>query len=214
MTGSYSFWSANQAQDYQSHRYRSVDQAWVNWREQRLVGRLLTECGLINGSLLDVPCGYGRFFPLLTRLGMTVTGIDIDRNMVQLAVHNAAPHDQGRGICASLFALPFADDAFDGVLCIRLLHHRYTKTERLRLLGELARVSRRIVLLSFYRTTPLHALARHWRGPRGRLEMLSFVQFHNLVSASGLRFQRVCSLLKFCHAQTFVVLSKNPIYSK
>jgi hypothetical protein len=94
------------------------------------------------------------------------------------------------------------------VLCIRLLHHRYSDAERQRILCELARVSRRFVIVSFYRSTLLHTVARHWRGSRGRLTTMTFPHLLELVQASGLQIQRVHSLLRFCHAQTFVVLTK------
>ena len=38
----------NDPQDYQQQRYRSLDQAWVNWREQRILAQLLTQCQLAN----------------------------------------------------------------------------------------------------------------------------------------------------------------------
>jgi SAM-dependent methyltransferase len=199
----------NGARRYQQQRYRSIDQAWVNRREQRIVATLLTECHVTGGLFLDVPCGYGRFVSLFARLGMTAIEADVSRDMVQLAVENHPRYSGGRGLCADIFDLPFADNTFDGVLCIRLFHHRYNNAERQRILHELARVCRRFVLLSFYSRAPLHTLARHWRGTRGRLELLSFTRFRDLILASGLRIQRVCSLLRFCHAQTFVVVTKS-----
>jgi len=201
----------NGARRYQQQRYRSIDQAWVNRREQRIVATLLTNCHLANGLLLDVPCGYGRFVPLMARLGITTVGVDVCHDMVQLAVEHYPQFCRGRWLCASIFALPFADSTFDAVLCVRLFHHRYSTAERQRLLGELARVSRRFVLLSFYRFTPLHALARHWRGTCRRLETLSFTCFQNLVQISGLQIQSVNSLLRLIHDQTFVVLSKKSL---
>jgi SAM-dependent methyltransferase len=96
------------------------------------------------------PGGYGRFAPLYARLGITVIGADLSPQMVHLA---AAPHAQpsrGYWLCASILALPFAEDTFDGVRCLRLLHHRSSDAERQRMLGALARVSRRFVLISFY----------------------------------------------------------------
>jgi SAM-dependent methyltransferase len=200
--------TANEAQCYQQQRYRSFDQAWVNKREQRIVAALLTEYHTAGGLLLDIPCGYGRFGPLYARLGMTAIGADVSPDMIRLAIENRPRYYGGRVLGADIFDLPFADNTFDGVLCIRLFHHRYSTAERQRLLQELARVCRRFVLISFYRRTPLHMLARHWRGTRGRLELLSFTRFRDLILASGLHIQRVCSLLRFCHAQTFVVVTK------
>jgi ubiquinone/menaquinone biosynthesis C-methylase UbiE len=198
----------NDPQDYQRQRYRSLDQAWVNWREQRILAQLLMQCQLTNSTVLDVPCGYSRFAPLYTRLGITAIGADASYDMAHLA---AASHTrQGRGgwLCTDVMALPFTDSVFDGVLCIRLLHHRYSDAERQRILGELARVSHRFVLISFYQSTLLHAVARHWRGSRGRLATMTLPHLRALAQASGLQIQRVHCLLRFCHAQTFVVLTK------
>ena len=88
-------------------------------------------------------------------------------------------------------------------------HLKISDAERQRILCELARVSRRFVIISFYRSTLLHTLARHWRGSRGRLAMMTLPHLQELAQASGLQIQRVHSLLRFCHAQTFVVLTKD-----
>jgi ubiquinone/menaquinone biosynthesis C-methylase UbiE len=198
----------NDPQDYQQQRYRSLDQAWVNWREQRLLAQLLTQCQLAKGTVLDVPCGYSRLAPLYARLGITALGADVSYDMAHLAAASHARHGWQRWLCADVLALPFIDSVFDGVLCIRLLHHRYNDAERQRILGELARVSRRFVIISFYRSTLLHAVARHWRGARGRLAMMTLPHLRELAQASGLQIQGVHSLLRYCHAQTFVVLTK------
>jgi ubiquinone/menaquinone biosynthesis C-methylase UbiE len=201
----------NDPQDYQQQRYRSLDQVWVNWREQRLLAQLLTQCQLAKGTVLDVPCGYSRLAPLYARLGITALGADVSYDMAHLAAANHARHGWQRWLCADVLALPFIDSVFDGVLCIRLLHHRYSDAERQRILGELARVSRRFVIISFYRSTLLHAVARHWRGARGRLAMMTLPHLRELAQASGLQIQGVHSLLRYCHAQTFVVLTKPPL---
>jgi SAM-dependent methyltransferase len=198
------------ARDYQQRRYKSLDQAWVNWREHRILAKLLTQCRIASDLLLDVPCGYGRFTPLFAHLGIAAIGADMSHDMVSLAVEHNAPHARGRWLCANIMALPFADGTFDGALCIRLLHHRYSDAERQCILRELARVSRRFVLISFYRLTSLHVLTRRWPGTRRRLGMMTLPQLQELAQASGLHIQCVYSLLRFCHAQTFVVLTKGP----
>src|SRR5215471_7127421 len=197
-------------QAYQQQRYRSLDQAWVNWREQRILAQLLTQCQLTNSTVLDVPCGYSRFASLYARLGITAIGADVSYDMAHLAATNHAQHGREFWLCADVLALPFTDSVFDSVLCIRLLHHRYSAAERQRILCELARVSRRFVIISFYRSTLLHTVARHWRGARGRLAMMTLPHLRELAQASGLQVQRVHSLLRFCHAQTFVALTKTP----
>lgn len=197
------------AQDYQRQRYRSVDQALVNWREQRVVQALLQICQLQGGSLLDVPCGYGRFTALFARLGITATGVDVSDAMVHLARDNQVPSGRGRWLAADICHLPFVDGMFDCAFSIRLLHHRYSHDMRVRMLRELARVSRRFVLLSFYLSTPLHNLARFWRGRRGRLSMMTAAQFHDMARQSQLHILQQRALCRFCHAQAFAVLVKD-----
>ena len=196
-------------QDYQRQRYRSVDQALVNWRERHIVEALLKRCQLQGGSVLDVPCGYGRFTALFARLGMTATGADVSDVMVSLARDNQVPSGRGRWLAADICHLPFADGMFDCAFSIRLLHHRYSHDVRVRMLRELARVSRRFVVISFYLATPLHTLARSWRGTRGRLSMMTAAQFHDLAQQSQLHILQQRALCRFCHAQTFAVLAKD-----
>jgi SAM-dependent methyltransferase len=198
-----------QVRDYQQQRYRSLDQAVVNWREQRLVESLLTTCHLTQGSLLDIPCGFGRFTALFARLGITATGADFSGDMVRLANTQEVPEGRGRWLHTDIFHLPFADNTFDCTFCVRLLHHRFSPAERLHLLRELARVSRRYILVSVYLSSPLHTLARHWRGTRGRLAMLTTAQWHDLARQSGLRILQQRALCRLCHAQTFAVLTKD-----
>ena len=187
---------------------RRLDQVWVNRREQGLLEGLLRECGLERGSLLDVPCGYGRFAPLLARLGIQAFGIDLDPEMVGLAVGPQLEDDQERGACASVFDLPFADDSFDGVICIRLLHLQFSDPERLAILRELARVSRSWVIISVYHFTPLHRVARLFNSTPGRVKLMNREQLGDLVRDSGLERQSMRSLMPWLHMQRFVVLKK------
>src|SRR5262245_64070180 len=109
------------ASDYQRQRYRSVDQTLVNWREQRIVVALLQSCQLQGGSLLDVPCGYGRFTALFARLGITATGADVSNGMVQLARDNQVPAGRGRWLAADISHLLFAVGFFVCVLLFLLI---------------------------------------------------------------------------------------------
>src|SRR5438067_11302561 len=102
-------------QDYQQQRYRSLDQAWVNWRERRLLTQLLRQCQLANGTVLDVPCGYSRFAPVYARFGITAIGADVSYDMAHLAAANHTRHGREHWLCANVLALPFPDSLFDGV---------------------------------------------------------------------------------------------------
>jgi len=187
---------------------RSLDQKLVNWSEQRLLEKLLTDCRVAGGTLLDAPCGYGRFAPLFLRLGIQGVGIDLDPEEIRLADRRHSPELVPCWAVASIFQLPFRDNAFDCAICIRFLHLSHNDEERLRVLRELARVSERYVIVSFYWPTPLHKLARRVNSTPGRVRTMSLEKFRNLGQASGLKCVSVSSLLPHLHMQTFVVLEK------
>ncbi|MBL7007768.1 MAG: class I SAM-dependent methyltransferase, partial [Planctomycetes bacterium] len=67
---------------------------------------------------------------------------------------------------ASAAALPFAADSFDLVFCFRLLHHFAQPAERQAVLAELARVSRRWALVSYFDAASFQAWRHRVRGRR------------------------------------------------
>lgn len=187
---------------------RSLDQSLVNWLEQRLLRRLLTQNRLIGASLLDVPCGYGRFWETFEELDLRLIGIDRDPHMIRKAAAGSSANGHCHSVCGNVFELPFDKDSFDCVTCIRLLHLRFSDPERLSILRELGRVSRRSVLISVYLPTPLHAVWRHFKGTPGRLRFTSEEQLWNLARQSNLELMSLHPVRRFLHMQTFVLLSK------
>lgn len=196
--------------EYRRSRYRPLHQAWVSRREQRLIAGLLTSFSLRGGRVLDVPCGYGRLFPLYAHLGMTCTGVDFDRDMARLAVRNDDQDGKRHVLRGNILHLPFADESFDAVICIRLLHHHFHHTERHRLFSELARVSRRYVLISYYRFDWLHAWSCfiRWQKRRRVPAIMNETDLDVLLWASGLQMLSTRSLLRYGHMQTLAMLAK------
>ena len=87
--------------------------------------------------VLEVGCGPGEFAARLQAAGMDVVAVDQSEQMVELA--------QGRDVDArvgDVQDLPFADGAFDVAVANFMLYH---VPDRDRALGELARVSPRLV---------------------------------------------------------------------
>jgi SAM-dependent methyltransferase len=99
--------------------------------------------------------------PLLQERGLQVTGVDTAPDMVRLA-----REAQGAGATfleGDVLALPFPDGGFDGVICHRLLHHYAEPAIRVAALRELARVSRGVVIASFFNRFSLSAARRSVR---------------------------------------------------
>lgn len=110
-------------------------------------------------SVLEVGCGEGQVAAHLWRQGPRPQRFEIcDVDLVRLAP-DLPPELAARQ--ASIYALPWPDDAFDLVICCEVLEHLHEPARGLR---ELARVARRHVLLS----TPWEPVWRVLNVARGR----------------------------------------------
>ena len=122
--------------------------------ELRLLDRLLP--ARIDGTVLDAPCGAGRFSEILCARGARTLALDLSPAMVQSAARVSPWCGLGE-----LEHLPLADKTVEGALCFRFLHHVPSREQRQRILGELTRVSRRFVVLSFFHPLSPHQALRH-----------------------------------------------------
>jgi hypothetical protein len=76
------------------------------------------------------------------------------------------------------------------------------------ILSELARVTRRWVILSYYRHNALHAFFRRLKGFSSRIKMMTDEEFASEVSRTPLVIQSRRPVIPFLHAQTLAVLEK------
>jgi SAM-dependent methyltransferase len=90
-----------------------------------------------RGSGLDVGCGTGALAARLADLGYDMSGVDPSEGMLEI-LRSRAPAVQA--VQASGTALPFADDSFDLVLTVAVLHHIAQPGDVRRTLAEMVRV--------------------------------------------------------------------------
>jgi len=211
------------AQAYEE-RFRTRKRV-TNRFEGRALGRALSSLGEL-GRVLDVPAGAGRFFPLLRERAREVVGADISAEMLQRAraaelappsgaVEPQAPGAAGTGpalVEADLLALPFAEGSFDAVVCIRFLHHLPSGRLRVAGLRELARVSSRYVVVSFFDYASVWALRQAWRHLRGKVKpgAISLARFQAEAAQAGLRFLRSVHVLPGLSEEQVLVFEKDP----
>ena len=106
----------------------------------RVTSRLAAAVELVGpgpGTILDIGVGSGRLLEALSGRGWTVSGVDIDPEMIELAKRRI-PDAAGRLAVARAEELSFADGAFDVAVVIGVLEYTLVPTE----LEELARVLR------------------------------------------------------------------------
>jgi len=89
-------------------------------RLERCLGTSIA--GLKGKSLLEVGCGAGRFTEILVRSGAEVHSVDLS-NAVDANKENIGEAPNFKIAQASVYALPFPDEAFDIVICLGVIQH-------------------------------------------------------------------------------------------
>lgn len=193
-------------------RFERGARARIDRREQRAVRRILATLPDCR-SVLDVPCGAGRFLPTLALAERRVIGVDAARAI--LAHARARARDAAIPavwIVGDAARLPLRDEAVDAVFCNRLLHHILTPEERAAILRELRRVARRYVIVSFFdyhRFGALRRLLKRLKGSRPNYAAQpTHGAFRAETAACGLQLRQIVPTGPFWVAQHYFVLEK------
>lgn len=161
------------AQDYLSKHQDGLLRRLSNRRDQQIARKALKLAG-DPGLVLDLPCGAGRFWPLLCEQpNRVVLAADNSPDMIATArsAHAPALLERVHTFQTSAFAIDLHDSAVDCIFCIRLLHHIEKPQHRQAILQEFHRVSRDTVIVSLwvdgnYKAWKRRRLERH-RAVRG-----------------------------------------------
>jgi SAM-dependent methyltransferase len=109
--------------------------------------------GATETSLLDVGVGSGEVSGVLARVlaaraRVRWVGLDLHPVVLGIARERVGGTDELRGlVCGDATSLPFADGSFDFAISTLTLHH-LADHDCVRMLSEMARVSRRAVVVS------------------------------------------------------------------
>jgi len=123
-----------------------------NKRETEVARRALAAAGN-PGSILDLPCGAGRFWPLLVESSATeLMAADNSESMLEVArtSQSAELVERFKLFQTSAFDIQMPDNSIDCIFSMRLIHHIGEPSDRLRLLKEYHRVARQSVCLSLW----------------------------------------------------------------
>ncbi|MEH6566654.1 MAG: methyltransferase domain-containing protein [Halopseudomonas sp.] len=123
-----------------------------SWRDMQLARRALKDAGDPN-LVLDLPCGAGRFWPMLAEApNRVILAADNSADMIKTALAGQPEEIVSRvkTFQTSAFDIDLGDNAVDSILCMRLIHHIADHEHRLAMLRELCRVSRDTVIISLW----------------------------------------------------------------
>jgi 2-polyprenyl-3-methyl-5-hydroxy-6-metoxy-1,4-benzoquinol methylase len=139
-------------------KYSSAEHA-CHYVKRMKPAKMVAEIRLIHRAMmvvpnthrvLDVPCGGGSVMLNLAQRGYAVTGADVSREIVNIARQAVAASGLNCPVHRQdIQRLTFPDRSFDTVICLRLFHKLPTPELRQSIIGELCRVSRHYVLLSY-----------------------------------------------------------------
>ncbi len=145
-------YSKEHAQAYRDKHRAGLSRRLSNWWEHRMARRALALAGHPK-SVLDLPCGAGRFWAMLAEdPERELYAADNSENMVAVAdqSHPPAIRDRFKLFQTSAFAIDLPDGAVECVFSMRLLHHIGEAEHRLQIYREFHRVSRDTVCLSLW----------------------------------------------------------------
>ncbi|MDH1263345.1 class I SAM-dependent methyltransferase [Pseudomonas sp. GD03944] len=140
------------SQQYLHKHQESVARRLSHWRDVQVARQALRRAGDPD-LVLDLPCGAGRFWPMLAEQpNRVIFAADNSVDMLVTARSAQPPEVVARvnTFQTSAFAIDLSDNAVDCIFCIRLLHHIQSSAHRLEILREFHRVSRDTVILSLW----------------------------------------------------------------
>ena len=123
-----------------------------HWRDVQVARRALQMADKPN-LVLDLPCGAGRFWPMLCEQpNRVIFAADNSADMIATARAAQTPEVVARinSFRTSAFDIDLGANAVDCVFCIRLLHHIESAEHSLAILREFHRVSRDTVIVSLW----------------------------------------------------------------
>ncbi|HEC72742.1 MAG TPA: class I SAM-dependent methyltransferase [Methylophaga aminisulfidivorans] len=123
-----------------------------NWRDHQVARKALKLAGDPQ-TILDVPCGTGRFWSLLAEQPLRqIYASDYSQQMIDTGMHyrDKSVTSRIKAFQASAFDIDAPDNFVDSIFCIRLIHHIGEKQDRLTLLKEFHRVTKSTVIISLW----------------------------------------------------------------
>ena len=129
---------------------RALARGLTAWREVHLLRNALDLAGQPN-SILDLPCGTGRLWPLLLeKSNRMLIGADDCADMLAVAQTTYPTGRQFRYLQTSAFAIDLPDSAVDCIFCVRLFPLVRSTVHRQQILREFHRVTRDTLILSLW----------------------------------------------------------------
>ena len=131
----------------------------------------------MSGTVLDIPCGTGRFFPIYKKLSLDFSGMDVSEDMMLQA---RAKTPEAKVLFGDITRIPLPDNAVDCSVCVRLLE-KMPEEEMAQVIKELARVTSKRIICSLVTGDHIERRNRAW--------MHRYAAFKEVVAAARFTIQ-------------------------
>jgi len=200
-------------EEYRKTRYKGIDQRIINKKERKILEKIFESIEEKNISVLDIPCGYGRFSELLLKKSLNLTSADVSFPMVLTTRKYSPPTNSPHHfLVGDIKHLPLKDNSFGCIVTIRLFQHILHSSARFQILKELHRVAKKFVILSFYRYNFLHSVERWVRcrikNVNKKISMLPLGDLEKELSSVGFKVLDLFPVMRYFHAHNIVLLQK------
>lgn len=188
------------AAGYDKIRYGGISGYIKNRYTLNAIDKVLREIKE-EGLVLDVPCGTGRLVPLFSGRSYKWVGADISFEMMEVARRRPEAQNNRMGnVRLDSEHMPFKPGSFDCVASIRFIYHVPTGDGRVAMLREMARVSKKWVLIDYNYPNPIKSLFRRigylFRPPKIR-RRLSINEIYGELEKADLKVCRAISVSRF-----------------
>ncbi|WP_213880412.1 class I SAM-dependent methyltransferase [Pseudomonas sp. dw_358] len=181
--------------------------SWTQRRQFKLTRKALALAG-DPGLVLDLPCGAGRFWPLLTgKSNRVVIAADttLDALETALAAHGSAVLDHIRPLQTALAPIDLSDNAVDSILCMHSLQQITDPERRMALLRECYRVSRDTVIVALWSDPALSPWRHRHQAGAAKVRAEAEVEFRQ----AGFKIQARLDTLA-CWSMARIYLLRKP----
>jgi len=199
------------------------DQKRATKYQDRKAGKHNAEMRLIDKAfshvpkshrILVVPCGGGRVSVHLASQGYDLNAGDLSDSMIAIATENYKKNGlKGtvRKLDVEKFDLP--DRAFDTVVSFRLFHHFPTPEIRERVAGELCRIAKHSVVLSYFSplsvTSAKNRLLAMVGGKKEKKFSTSLTEIENYFRAHGFKLVKDYAQTPILHTLHVAVFERS-----
>lgn len=163
--------SRSVAEAYDGRRFTSLGGRFFDKAEKRAIATCLDDAEKVFPikQMIDLACGTGRISEFLAARGYQLTCGDISDEMLRVAkarLESAGARDAAF-LHVDIYKIEQPDASFDCVSAFRLFQH-LTSEQRSKALREMARISRRFVLVNVMHTSKYYEAVRTLRRLLGR----------------------------------------------